>query len=200
MRNLVRERDRIRVEVNTVIEKAAVHYGMDQKERFWTQAAALTVYGGHLAREWGLIEFNPDVIKPWLLSETRRMRSNLQECEVTSESILSQFLNETLGERLVISKVNQGMSAQHMRPTREISQRYERDTQILYIATDRIRKYLGAAHFNYNDVKDDLYAKGILTSANIKKTLTSGTDFGGGQVPCWKIKADSPELGALLVD
>jgi hypothetical protein len=81
-----------------------------------------------------------------------------------------------------------------------LSQRYERDAHLLYVSRTHIKHWLDEKMFNYNDVRDDLIARGILLSATARKILGAGTDYTGGQVPCWKIRANHPELGAILVE
>ena len=198
IRNLVHHRDEIREEARRLLENACEIYGFASRERYWAQAVALTLYGGRLAREWGIIDFDPEVVKPWLLAECRRMRTTLTDSLMTAVGVLCQFLDEHIGERLVITQINASMGAAHQRPSRELSIRYEKDTETIYISRKRLSDYLAAKHFNCNDIKDELLARGVIQSANIKKTLGSGTDFKGGSIPCWKIKADHPELTALL--
>src|ERR1035437_4764263 len=195
---LVNHQDAIRSKLKSVVEEAEARFQMDDKERFWSQAIALTLYGGELAREWGLIEFDPQRIVPWLQSETRRMRHNLSEGVAGSVAILGDYLNEHIGERLTVTRLNAGLTGLNQRPMHALSQRYEKDTQMLYIGRKHIKHYMDELHYNYNEVKDDLMARGILLEADVKKVLGGGTDLTGGQVSCWKVQADHAELGALL--
>jgi hypothetical protein len=195
---LVNHQDAIRSKLKTVVEEAEARFQMDDKERFWSQAIALTLYGGELAREWGLIEFDPQRIVPWLQSETRRMRHNLAEGMAGSVAVLGDYLNEHIGERLTVTRLNAGLTGLNQRPMRALSQRYEKDSQLLYIGRKHLKHYMDERHYNYNEIKDDLMARGILLEADVKKVLGGGTDLTGGQVSCWKVQADHTELGALL--
>lgn len=117
---------------------------------------------------------------------------------VSSVSILVEYLNAHIGERLVVTRLNAGMTAQNTLPIRELSQRLEKDTNTLYVSRTHIKRWLDTKHFNYSDIKDDLFAKGILVNSNVRKILGAGTNLTGGQIPCWKIRANHPELGALI--
>ena len=117
---------------------------------------------------------------------------------ISSVSILVEYLNAHIGERLVVTRLNTDMTAQNARFTKKLSQRYEKDIHTLWVPRSHIKHWLEAKHFNYNDTKDDLYARGILLSPNSGKVLGAGTDLTGSQVPCWKIRANHPELGALI--
>lgn len=200
IRYITEQRARIRAELGDIIEAAEKSFGMDSKERFWSQAVALSLYGGKLARECGVIDFDSDVIKPWLLAETRHMRSNIADNEISSVSILGEYLNAHIGERLVVTTLNAGMTAQNARPSKELSQRLEKDANMLYVSRTHIKRWLDSKHFNYSDIKDEMFAKGVLLNPDVRKVLGAGTDLTGGQVPCWKIRADHPELGLLLTD
>ena len=198
IQQLVNARDKVKARLATVVAEAEAVFGMQDKERFWSQAIALAVYGGELAREWGVIDFDATAIRPWLLKETRRMRGEMDEAVVSSVAILGQYLNAHIGERIVITSLNQGMTAAFQKPSRELSQRYEKDTHHLYFPRSHIKKWLDDQHFNYSDVRDDLYTRGILLNPGAKKILGAGTDMTGSQVPCWKIKTDHKEFQGVV--
>lgn len=200
IQHVVNNLDAVRQGAHDAILAAEKSFGMDQKERFWSQAMGLALYGGKLAREIGVIDFDPDRIRPWLLAETKRMRKTLGDSYVGSVAILADFLNEHVGERLVATNLNAGMTAMNMRPMHELSQRFDKDTMTLWISRKRIKHYLDEGRMNYQDVVDDLMTKGILLSASTARTLGAGTDMTGGSTQCWKLKADHPALGSMLAD
>jgi hypothetical protein len=115
-----------------------------------------------------------------------------------SVSILVEYLNAHIGERLVITRLNAGMTAQNARPTKELSQRYEKDNHILYISRRHLKQWLEAHFVNYPEMKAWLYERRILLDADARKILGVGTDMTGKSIPCWKIRTDHPELGALI--
>ncbi len=115
-----------------------------------------------------------------------------------SVSTLVEYLNAHIGERLVVSRLNAGMTAQNARPTKELSQRYDKDTHTLWVNRKHVRNYLETNHFDYNRTRDDLITRGVLLDAKVLKTLGAGTEFSGGQTVCWKICANHPELARLI--
>ena len=195
---IVNNLDRVKAGAHEAIIHTEKVFGMDSKERFWSQAVALALYGGHLAREIGLIDFDPDRLRPWMLKETRRMRRDLGETHVGSVSILADYMNRHIGERIVVTKLNAGMTAQSARPTRELSQRYEKDINRIWISRTHLTKDFNEHRFDVNDLRDDLITRGILLDAGAKKVLGAGTDYTGGQTSCWMIASDHPELNGLL--
>jgi hypothetical protein len=193
IRRLVMEQDRLRYEIPAAIDALEHEFQMDKKERFWSQAAALALYGGKLAREWGIIAFDPERIRPWLLTEIRRMRGDVASNTMSARMILGEYLNEHIGERLVVTKINAGMSASNMRPNRALTQHYEKDVKTLWIARSHLKAWIEKRHHSFNDIKKELFADGVLLNPDDKKTLGAGTDMSGGakmQIRCWKIKVD----------
>ena len=197
--HIVNNLDRVKAEAHDAVIDAERLFGMEAKERFWSQAVALTLYGGRLAREIGVIDFDPDCIRTWLRHETMRMRKTLGDSFTGAVAILASYLDEHIGERLVVSNVNAGMTATNAKPTRgQLSQRLEQDSKTLYVSKKHIKHYLDEHHQNYNEVHDDLMGRGILIESAAKKTLGAGSDYSGGQVPCWRINAAHPELCGVV--
>ena len=198
IQHLVDNRDAIRERLRTVVQDAETEFGMHNKERFWSQAVALSLYGGQLARECGVIDFDPGVIKPWLHRETQRMRGQMEDAHVDGVSLLARWLDEHVGERLVTTAVNAGLGTAETKIYHKITSRLEKDTNLLYIAKDNIAQDLWKMHADPNRLCDELFAKGILVHAKTKKVLGSGTNYGGGPAWCWMLKADHPELADKL--
>ena len=173
-------------------------FGMDPKERFWSQAVAFTLYGGMLAKRAGLIDFHPERIRPWLLRETRRMRGTLSDSAVGAVQVLADYLNEHIGERLVVTTVNKQYGAATQRPNRELSSRYEPDTHTLWISRSHVRAALEVKHHDYTKIKDELVQRGVLLDDRAKKVLGAGTDQTGGQTTCWKIDTLHADLVGVV--
>ena len=201
IRRLVMEQDMIQPQVLRAIAAVEAEFGMLDQERFWSRAAGLTLFAGKLAKEWGLVDFNPESIRPWLFKETKTMRANLEENRFTAAGVLAEYLDQNVGERIVVSKLNASMVATNVRPTRgSLTQRYEKDTETLWVSSHHIKTWMERKRYNYTAVRAELMAKGVILNPRHFKGLGSGTDIKGGQVHCWKIQADHPELVGILND
>lgn len=198
IKRVVVQRAVIKVEAHRLIEETARQFGMDGKERFWSQAVALALYAGELAHGWDLIDFDPERMRPWLLQETKTMRTNLAESTLGPIAILSNYLNEHIDERLVVTAINEGMTAQYARPIHKLSSRYEKDTNLLWIDRKHIKTYMDKGHFNYHELRAYLCSKGVIVGADAKKVLGAGTDMVSGQVPCWCISTCHPEMAGIV--
>ena len=126
------------------------------------------------------------------------MRGVVSDAVVGCVSILADYLNEHIGERLVITQLNSTMAAVGQRPNRELSSRFEKDSHTLWISRKHIKQYLDTNHFDYTRTRDELMARGILLGHDSKKVLGMGTDQTGGQTPCWRIKTNHPELEGVI--
>ncbi|MHB8388022.1 MAG: DUF927 domain-containing protein [Acidobacteriaceae bacterium] len=202
VQNLVAHRDQIR---ETLLDPetgpvacAERDFGMQDKERFWSQAIATALYGGRLAHTWGIIDFDPDRIRPWLLAETRRMRGDVEQAYVNPITVLANYLNAHVGERLVITELNSGMTTSNYKPGRILSQRYEPAKGVLWAAVNSVKSYIDTHFFNFNEIRTFLASRGILMHTSERKVLGSGTDYTGAATTCWKINTKHPELAGRI--
>ena len=199
IKHIVQNRDVIRARLLDIMGEEKQAFGMSDKERFWNWVTSLVLYGGALAREAGAINFDANRLRPWLMSEIRRMRGTMDDSMVGPVAILSNFLNEHVGERLVISSmINAGMAAtgEHA-PYREISQRYEPLTKTLWISRKRIKFYMDKNHFSFAEVEADLIQKGILIETKANRTLGAGTNYASGPTPCWRVNVGHEEMAGV---
>ena len=192
--NLVRNRAAIVPTLGDLLLATAKEFGMASEERFWTQAVTFALLGGSLAQQWGIIDFDPNVIRPWFLKETQRMRSEVKEAIETPLSILGQFLNDHMSERLVVTKLNIGFAAERA-PLLRISQRWEKDVNLLFVDRHVMMKYLQVRGASAGAVKRWLTLNGVLLSTDARKILGADTQIGGKPVPCWKLRTDRADLG-----
>ncbi len=198
IRRLVMEQDRIRPELGPAVAQIEREFGMQAHERFWARAAALTLYAGKLAKQWGLIEFDPEIIRPWLLTEINRMRGQVVETKVTPMELLAQFLDAHIGERLVVTKVNLGIAENSKLYRGKISQRFEKDSGILYISRNDLKTWVERQKWNWESFRKGALASGALENDNDRKTLGAGTDIKSRQIPCWRLDANHPAMDGKL--
>jgi len=199
IQHLVKNRDKIRARLEEVGKEEKQEFDMAGKERFWTWATALVLYGGELAREAGVINFDPNRIRPWLTRELNRMRGTMDDSRVGPVAILANFLDEHVGERLVVNTMNAGLSAVQDKPYHEISQRYEPAVKTLWISRKRIKFYMDKNHFNFADIEADLIRSGVIVGPRVHKTLGSGTNYASGPTVCWKVNMEHPEMAGVVV-
>lgn len=198
IRNIVANRDQVKYDADRFINGVGDEFGMKGEERFWAWAAGAALYGGRLARHWGLIDFDPECVRPWLMGEIQRMRRNVHESRVDPVTMLADYLNEHVTQRITLTKLNAGMNIHGSKPQGELSQHYDKDTQTLWVSRKHVKFYLDSNHMNFSEVRDDLLGRGVIIDPASFKVLGAGTDYAGAQTPCWKIKADHVDLSGVL--
>ncbi|MCC6475115.1 MAG: DUF927 domain-containing protein, partial [Burkholderiales bacterium] len=195
IQHVVNNLARVKSEANQRVLDSHRTLGIAPEDRFWAQAAALSIYGGELAREAGVIDFDPNCIRPWLIGELYRMKGNVVDNRTDAVAVLSQYLNEHVGERLVVTDLNRGLSVSDQKPTRGmLSQRYEPDKKLIWVDREHVRRWMDKHHFGADGIRDDLIKAGVLLADNAACSLGKGTYYAGGAVKCWKIRADHPGL------
>lgn len=205
IRGLVEHRDLIASQIHPLIESAIDEFKMEGRERFWATAIALALYGGAMARDWGIIKFDPDVVKPWLMTETQRMRGDVEAVRMTAAQILGQYLNETVSGRLVVRKISGAFAGITGRLVpHDLCQRFESDTNELYISRTHLYTWLAKKHHDKNKLRTELIRLGVLIGGDTRKRLDANVDLGGGtdltsaNVPCWKIDTSHPALRGVI--
>jgi hypothetical protein len=199
---LVAHRDEVRARIEPLLRRVTEELGMLGKERFWTQAITLSLLGGEIAREMGLIQFDPWVIKPWLLKTLKRLRSDFSDTALTGAQIFAAYLNDTVRSRLVVSTAN-GVPVVIRPPTDGLAQRFDVATKEVISAKSHVLAWLRKNHFDPKKVRAYLLDKGILLGAEKRAKLDAhvnlgaGTVLASGSVPCWHARLDHEELGEV---
>lgn len=196
IKHLVKNQDLMRGEVQESVQTIQKEFGMAGQERFWSRAAALTLYAGRKAKEWGLIGFNPEIIRPWLLAETRRMRHEVNEGTATPVDILAEYLDTHIAERLVVTNLNSGFTGVNAKPIR-LTQRYDKDTETLWVSSGAMREWVNRRHKNYAAVEAALVKLGVFKEKR-KVRLGAGTDIKGGNVDSWKIDMNDTHMQGVI--
>lgn len=191
---LVKHQEQIKVEVLEYIARFHIDANARDQERYWVQACALACYALDKAYEWELINFDPGPVRTWIIAEMARVRGNVIESHQDASEVIGEYLNQTFGERLVVSKMNIGHAANKL-PHQRISSRYESDKKLMWIAEQPLKKWLAERHYNYDTVRDELQVKGTLIGSKIKKYLGAGVEGADtDQVRCWKMDSSKLKL------
>lgn len=179
--------------------------GSEGSERFWLFGVACTLVGGIIAKQQGLIDFNPGRVIPWIVQTVGAMRGGMKSNFSDPVSLLSRFLDEFQGERLVMKIVNMGhiksmVAEDKMTPYQSLSQRYELEDGLLYIKAHVIKTWLIKHGEDYAAVVKDLRKRDILMSEDEPIVLGKGTKYATFREPCWKINMRTGEAVKLSLD
>lgn len=197
IQKLVQNRADVLASITPYVDWVRDAFKMEERERFWTQAIALSLLGGHLAQQWGIIACDPLRCKDWLYAETRKMRATIKDATTGAISMLSNYFAEHIGECLVVAKnPNAGFDVPLFKPLHKISSRYDKETGLKLTARNHIKPWIEKHHGNWNQLKTEWAEAGVLLGIS-KEVLGKGTDIKTGQTECLKFNMKHPLLGHL---
>ena len=163
--------------------------GWQSEKRFWVRTIAAIAVAGVIVRQLGLVEFSVERIMGWLL-ETLGV-GEVAERREWALPALTQFLNESVSEALVMPGPWQAGSRQHpiQRPQRRLAIRYEIQGARCFIAMSALREWLVGKELSFHAMVKELERLGVVTRKRCQTTLSAGSDIPGGQVWCVEINA-----------
>lgn len=190
---LVTHEKQIKAGVDMISDRIIKDAQMKSEERFWAATAAVAIYGGVVARQLGLIKFSVSDIYAWVVQRLYSMREVKADLKADAISILGEFLSQYAGNMVVVKEATDKI--QVIEPPRgSIVSRLAIDTGRLWLSRAVMKQWLAKKFGSYAQMRDELMLKRILVAPNKRKTLSSGTMFGGAQQLCWELDMRNPEL------
>ncbi len=174
------------------------------EHRFWVRTIASVTAAATIVQKMGILEFSPQRIVDWAI------RQVAEEGEITTTAgygrdplaLLSQYLNEHIGDMLVVPKAFKPMHTQHpvMQPKRELHIRYELEEGKIFCAESHLRNWLVKKGVSRREFIKVLQLKMVCIAENRKTTLGAGTSYAGGQVPSVIFNGHHPAISGLLTE
>lgn len=200
------DRNTLREQIENVAKSIRDTVSFEGRERYWINTIAVVLYGAVAAQAIGVLNFDnfPATyarLFNWATGLIRSSRTVVSETRQTELTVLSQFLDSIMSNRLVVNDTVLG----HIKATTVVKPpmgplvaRYEQHTGNIYVDRKVLRKYLSDHQIDYNPMKNDLLVSGVLKDAGARKVLGAGTQFTGGQVDTWLIDGRHPALAGVL--
>jgi len=200
---LVATQDVHAAKINTLIEHIQRKVESKQSERYWVAAIAAVIYGGLLARQLNLIEFDVAPVLAWACDQLLAMRDVKGDQTRNSDAtaILAEFIDAHSNGRIVVdiqgkSNANK-LTVIVKEPRAPLCMRQELgdgDVDLLYISRRTLTDWLGKKGISYSAFKRVMVHDGILVNDNRRKNMGAGTEYTGAPTPCWTIRLDSAAL------
>jgi len=200
--HLVQTHDTHREKLDALIRRIRADADTRPEERFWEATVAVVIYGGLLAKQLGLIDFEVMPVYRWAIEQIRKMREQKDEEGMGQDAVtvLSGFIDRHTNNRLVVDVQGRSNASRlvltTMAPRGPLIMRQETgDGEVgkLFISRAAVRRWLTESSMNYNHVKRELEHSRILVATR-RKSLGAGTEYEGGPVPCWVIDLEHPVL------
>ena len=174
--------------------------GFRKEHRYWVRALAAAGTAAVIVQKLNLISFEPKRVMAWAIQHFAK-KVQAQHDRGSLLPMLGRFLNDFLGETLVMPGPSQGRKAMPAigdRPKYRITVRSEIEGASIYITDFVFRDWMAKNGGGYAEIMSEMQEKGILRSARRSVTLTAGTELRGGQVIVFEIDGDHPALTGTL--
>lgn len=168
-------------------------------ERFWSATVAAAYTGAKIAQACGLLPGYPiDADLTWMVSHLASQRTNIAENSASPLDVLSEFLEQHIGNMLVLSaKQASNLDNVVVRPYNALLIRHEVDSNTLYVSKSAIRSYCTEVKTAFRKLETDLESLGVIVQRDAQKVLGADSPYAKGQTRSWKI--DMLKVGPLAV-
>lgn len=185
---LVDHLDEVKAMLSKVMAKLDAEMDIKAEERVWSAMIAANVTGIIIARECGLVTYDPKAVYAYAKHMIENMRNYTQDTHQTAAEILAEYLNEMQQGMLVVDEpTHVGKSAVKVitRPTRSIVGRYDMRSGLAWVAELPFKQWCIRKGLVFSDTTKELMAlKVAVKTKNIKRVLGAGTEYRTGQVKC----------------
>ncbi len=153
---------------------------------------------GQILNKVGMLEFSVDRLITFAVEKAKQMAQVMAETQSTPPQTLTKFVNDNWMNALVVADAFRPHQevVPRQEPRGKLLMRYEMNTKRLYIELDALRTWCRTKNIMFRDIQEKLGIAGVLVNSKKRINLGAGTNFAaGGQVYCWEVQADHPELG-----
>lgn len=191
--------EKIKKDLTTVQAKINTAASIRGDERYWSAIAATAIYGGLVAKNIGLIQFDVAKVMTWAVNTIKEMRGEKETLCSDAIGILGQFLDEYANNRLIVSgkTVGGAMCTILQEPRGQLVSRVETDAKRLFFGRAFMKAWLSRKFGAYGKIVRELRESGVLINPNRGKVLGSGTSYAGAPQPCWELDMSHPALGQV---
>lgn len=206
MRLTMPHKDEVEERIQSEIVKIDGLINATGSERFWTGGIAAALVAGELAVELGLLDFNIDNIRQWIVTRWIPTQRQLLKNEyVTPTGILTDYLQIINGNTIVTGKGTTSFPVQV--PHGQMLAHYNLADNTLWVLKKGFKDYCTRIGANSYQIIEELSglslgANGrtarIITAPHIKKVLGAGTEHAKSQSWCFVVDMTHPEVASVV--
>ena len=164
---------------------------LTQRERFWSAILACNIAGGLIAKRLELIDWDMNKLYAWATQMVHELRNDTTPPTFNAVQVVGDFLNRHINNTLVVEDAADKRSHMPLRPTLdprgELINRYEPDTNRLFITAKPFKNDCVELQLNYKDTLAKLKQQGIFLGTTMKR-MSKG------------MKVVSPGVHSLIFD
>lgn len=159
----------VRQLLDSVQKKIDAACNLTMQNRYWSVQGAVTLTALILAREIGLLNYDPMVMFSWIVSLINQNKLDDRESIMTVDTLINDFVNENYGNILWIKSTEDARGGNkngldslvipEMQPKITLAARYETDTKLLIIPQTTLKSWCGKKRINYDSLYQDIVEK-----------------------------------------
>ena len=168
--------------LTSVQEKIDIRANLKAENRFWSTFVAATVTGLILAKQAGLVEYEPKKAFKWGIWLINQNKRHVNDMTISVSEILNDYINEHYGNILWIKSTDDlrkqdldvdSIVIPEVVPRGKLVARYETDLKRAYLVPKPLKIWCGEQQINYSSFINDLKEK--LGARKSKIRLSKGT-------------------------
>lgn len=176
-------------------------------ERFWSGAPAAGIVIGEIAREQGLLAYNPAEAQHWYVREQiPAMRGVVQDEYATPIGLLATYLDSHTGSIIVTKGSAHGAHCEVIsRPHNEMVGHFDLDHMMMYVSKAAFKDWCARRGANSTQILQALMdtetvhgaPRRVVMSHNLRRVLGAGTDYAKARAYCFTVDMTHPEVASL---
>ena len=182
------------------IDKLSDEVGGLVPERFWLAMCALSLLGCHVGKLLNLHDYSEEKLFLHCCRVVLESRTETTDSKKSSVDVLTDFLNGSIGETLVVYVGPRDKNVEiRVKPRLStLSVRTELDSNRMYIDKNAIRNYCSTRGHDFGAVEGKLIKKKVVLRRDSLKQLGEGTFYAGGMTKTWLVDTASPLLCGVV--
>ena len=186
--------------VRTTMATIDRQFRITAPERYYSGAIAAALVAGHLALEAGLLPFQVEPVRDWLLNiqlEEMRGLIGAEKLAYSSPALLAAFLNDKMAQTVIVYPPTQAGNINLARePHGSIVAHEDKGKRTIDVRKDAFRAWCDTRHKNGIRVMSDLQRIGLIVAMDKKIALGRDTPYVAGKSVCFTIDMTHPEFAA----
>ena len=200
MRRIIPIREKMEELGQKAMASVDKQFDMDTSERFHSAQISNALVNGQMAYNMGLLPFKIEPIKEWLAQVQIPYMRGIIKAEVEAQSSLSVLTNylEAIHGNMIMT--NSDISGNIDNPIEIIrgplAAHFDMTARVIYARRDHFREWCERRGHNFVRVIAEMRNDGVITHADVKRTLGGSTSYAKARVACFEVNLKHPLVAA----
>lgn len=204
MAQVVKHRAKVEARIHQVMKEIDEAAEIRASERFWGAYAATVIVAGEFARALGLLDYNVEAIRRWLLDYQIPQLRGIVAAEYSDPlSIVATYLEMNNASIISMRKGHAGNISNVIHAPRggALLAHYDLDENMLYVMREAFKQHCQKIGANSTKVIEDLHAPRdglpIIPQMRTRRILGAGTEHAKAQVWCFAVNMAHPAVSGV---